>query len=112
MAKKTKQFLNLFGICLGLFLVIDLVAGALSQDKLAYDTAKTYCREKGWQDSDLALSKSNVSGWLLGQTATVELTTKNRGQPKTIRVRLRRPINLLEWQVLEYHEELTELKGS
>ena len=108
MMNKTKHFLNLLGICLGLFLVIDLVAGALSQDRLAYDAAKICCREKGWQDSELALSKSSVSAWMLGQTATVELTTKDRGQPKTIRVRLRKPINLLGWQVLEYHEEPTE----
>lgn len=53
----------------------------------------------------MALSKSEVSGWLLGHTAKIEMKTKDRNQPKTIRVTLRKPINLLEWHVVDYNEE-------
>jgi len=51
------------------------------------------------------MSKSEVSALLLGRTARIELKTKARNPPKTIRVTLRKPINLMAWRVAEYHEE-------
>jgi hypothetical protein len=40
----------------------------------------------------------------LGKTAEIELTTTGKNQPKIIRVTLRKPINLLAWQVIAYNE--------
>lgn len=102
---KTKLFSITLGVCLGLFLVIDFIAGAVSSDLLAINAASAICREKGWQDGDLAPRNSEVFGWLLGKTAHIEMTTKNRNPPKTIRVTLRKTINLLEWHVVDYNEE-------
>ena len=105
---KTKLFSIILGSCLGLFLVVDFVAGVFSPDSLALNFALATCREKGWQDGDLAMSKSEVSGWLLGKTAEIELKTKGGNPPKTIHLTLRKPINLLGWHVVAYNAESHE----
>ena len=110
MAKsKTKLVLTLLGVCLGLFLVIEFIASVLSPDQFAVNAAQAVCREiNGWQDGDLAISKSEISGWILGKTATIELKTKGQNRPMTIHVILRKPINLLGWHVVDYNEEQQE----
>jgi len=51
------------------------------------------------------MSKSEVSGWLLGKTAKIELTTKDRNEPKTVRLTLHKAISLLGWHLVDYSEE-------
>lgn len=92
------------GVCLGLFLLINYGVGVFSPDQLALDAAFSACREKGWQDGDLGVTKSNVDAWPLGKTADIELSSKNRNDPKTIRMSLRKPLNMLGWQVVAYKE--------
>jgi hypothetical protein len=50
------------------------------------------------------MSRSEVSG-LLGKTAVVEHDSKNRDKPKHLQVRLRKWINLMSWQVVDYKEK-------
>ena len=101
MAKSKIKFIAL--LCLGLFVVIDVIAGNVG-DTLGTDAATVICRERGWHDGELSLIKSNVSGWFLGKSTAVELTTTNRNPPKTIHITLRKPINLLDWRVVDYTE--------
>lgn len=102
---KTKLFSIILGVCLGSFLVIEFLADVFSHDPLALNAALATCREKGWQDGDFSGRKSEVSGWLLGKTAKIELTTKDRNQPKTVRLTLRKAINPLGWHLVDYSEE-------
>ncbi len=90
--------------CLGLLLLVDLVAGNMASDTLAVDAASAVCKEKGWQPADLSMSRSEVSG-LLGKTAVVEFDSKNRDKPKHLQVTLRKWINMMSWQVVDYKEE-------
>ena len=90
--------------CLGLLLLVDLIAGNMASDTLAVDAASSVCKEKGWQPADLSLSRSEVSG-LLGKTAVVEFDSKNRDKPKHLQVTLRKWLNLMSWQVVEFKEE-------
>jgi hypothetical protein len=57
---KTKRLQILVIVCLGLFLVIDLIAGVVAPDQWAFDAAQAKCREKGWQDHDLFIHQSKV----------------------------------------------------
>jgi len=105
MASSRRRLISaILGVFLGLFFVADLVAGALSSDELALNAALATCREKGWREGALAVSKSEISGLVLGKTARIELKTKDAKHPKTIHVTLRKPINLLAWRVIEYNE--------
>jgi hypothetical protein len=109
MAKSKKRLASIIlGVCLGLFLVIDFITGVFSPDQWAFSAALATCRENGWRDGDLVGIKSDISGWLLGKTARIELKTKDQNQPKTIHLTLRKPINLLGWHVVDYKEEPPE----
>jgi hypothetical protein len=102
---KTQMLSRLIGLSLGLFLAIDLIAGLASPDPLAVNAALSICKERGWHDGDLAMRHSEVRG-LLGKTAAIELQTKDHR--KAIHLTLRKPINLLGWQVVEYREDVNE----
>jgi hypothetical protein len=99
-----KRVSAVLGSCLGLLLLVDLIAGNTASDTLAVDAAWTVCKEKGWQPVDLSLSRSEVSG-LLGKTAVVEFDSKNRNKPRHLQVTLRKWINLMSWQIVDYKEK-------
>jgi hypothetical protein len=100
----TKRVSAVLSSCLGLLLLVDLIAGNMASDTLAVDVAWAVCKEKGWQPADLSMSRSEVSG-LLGKTAVVEFDSTNRNNPKHLQVTLRKWINLMSWQVVDYKEK-------
>jgi hypothetical protein len=100
-----KRLLIVLAVCLGLLLLINLVVGVLSSDQWAFDTALAKCREHGWRDQDLVSASSKVSGGPFGRTATIEFQLRDKDQPKTIRVLLRKPVNFFAWQVVDYQEQ-------
>jgi hypothetical protein len=99
-------------VALGLVLIL-LGAGSFStiifirdfiSDPSAYYAALAACREKGWQDKDLACRSSIVhSGWV-GKTAKVKFKAKGQNEPKTIRVTLRKSHPAPGWYVVDYIE--------
>ncbi|MBI1916207.1 MAG: hypothetical protein HYS12_15955 [Planctomycetes bacterium] len=95
----------ILAVCLGLLLLVNLIAGIASPDQWAVDAAKAKCAEQGWQNLDLACARSEVSGSLFGKTATIEFESRDKNQPKKIRVTLRKPVNFVGWQVVDYQEE-------
>ena len=102
---KTKLILSAIGMCLLLLLAGNYMAGVLSPTSTAIDAAMAECRAKGWQQDDLVQPHLEVSNSILGSTATVDLKSKDRNQPKTVHVQLRKRINLLGWEVVDYKEE-------
>ena len=90
------------GICLGLLVVIDFIAGVASPDRLALDAAMAKCRAEGLPDVEM--KSIHVSVGFIGSTAIVELRTMDKARPETIRVTLRKPVNVLAWQVADYQE--------
>ena len=99
-----KRLFTLLGVGLGLCLLINLIAGVAASDQWAVDTASAECQKQGWQDADLVMARSNISGGLFGKTAVVELESKDRNEPKHIRVTLRKPLNLVGWRTVDYQE--------
>src|SRR6266536_6053291 len=95
----------ILAVCLGLLLLINLIAGIASPDQWAFDAALAKCEEKGWQNLDLVIAQSKVSGGLFGKTAVVEFESRDKNQPKKIRVTLRKPVNFVGWQVVDYQEK-------
>ncbi len=87
---------------LGLFVEINVI---ISDWDDTFGTALVACHTRGWRNGELALSRSNISQWVVGQSAVFEFTTTNRTPAKTIRVILRKPINLMDWRVVDYEEE-------
>lgn len=102
---KIKRILSAVGICLLLLPAVNFMAGQLSPKNTAFETALAECRAKGWQDNDLDQVGLKVSNSVFGSTAAVVLKTKDRNQPKTIGVQLRKRVNLLGWEVVDYNEE-------
>lgn len=105
---KTRVPLLLGTSCLGAFLAINIIAGVASLDPWGLNAAIAACRERGWQDGTWAMSQSNSSSWLVGKAATIELKPKDARQQKTIHVSLRKPMNLMGWQFVDYTEETTK----
>lgn len=99
-----RRFAIILAVCLGLLLLVNVIAGIMSPDEWAIDAALAKCQEQGWQNLDLGSARSKVSGGLLGKTATIEFGSRDKNQPKTIRVRLRKPVNFLGWLVVDYQE--------
>jgi hypothetical protein len=104
-----RQFATVLAICLVLLLLVNFLAGTLSPDQWAFDAAMAKCREQGWQKLDLAGVRSVVSRGLFGTTATIEIESRDKDQPKKIRVALRKPVNFVAWQVVDYQEEARQL---
>jgi hypothetical protein len=100
-----RRFAIALAVCVGLLLLVNLIAGIVSPDQWAIDAASVRCREQGWQKVDVASARSAVSGGLFGKTATIELESRDQDQPRTIRVTLRKPLNFVGWQVVDYQEE-------
>ena len=100
-----QKLLWLLGAVVALFLVIDLIAGLVASDQWAVGAALAACRERGWQDGDLVLSRSELSTRLLGKTATIDFKENKGRPPKTVRVTLRKPINLLAWRVVDFQQQ-------
>jgi hypothetical protein len=97
-----KRLFSVLGVCLGLFLLINLIAGVAASDQWAMDAALTECQKQGWQGADLGMARSDISGGLFGKTAVVQFVSKDRN--RNVRVTLRKPINLISWQVVDYEE--------
>lgn len=95
------------GLCLILFAVINLAAGLLSPDEWAFNAAKAELDRRGPKGALFSGFESKISGGFLGfgRTATVTFKLKEDGDTKRVHVTLRKPVNLLGWQVAEYHEE-------
>ena len=105
-SSKVKLTLGVTGAGLLVLLAVNYIAGNFSPRNAAVDAALAECRGKGWRDDDLGLSGSQVSNnYGLGSTAEVTLKSKDLRRPKTIRVQLRRWVNLLGWEVVDYKEE-------
>jgi hypothetical protein len=104
-SSKIKPILGVVAAGLLLLLGVNYIAGENSFGQPPLGAALAECREKGWQDHDLGLSSSEVSSSCLGSTASIVLKSKDPNQPKTVRVQLRRWINLLGWDVVDYKEE-------
>jgi hypothetical protein len=102
---KIKLILSVLGGCFLLLLVVTGLAGAISSPDKVVDAAIAECRAKGWADTDLGLSISQVSNYGLVSTATITLNSKASNRPKTIRVQLRNWLNLLGQQLVDYREE-------
>jgi hypothetical protein len=102
---RTKLILSVVVGCFLLLLAVNYMAGELSPTSTALDAALAECRVKGWQENDLAQSGYQVSNSILGSSATITLTPKDLNRPKTVRVQLRKRINLLGWEVVDYKEE-------
>lgn len=102
---KIKLILNVVGGCLLLLLAVNYMAGELTATSTALGAALAECRVKGWQANDLAQSGYQVSNSILGSTATITLKPKDPNRPKTVRVQLRKRINLLGWEIVDYKEE-------
>ena len=103
---KTRLILSLGGGCLLLLLVVNYITGQFSPRNAYVDAALAACRGKGWQDNDLGLTNSEASNnYGLGSSASVSLKSNDPNRPKTVRVQLRKWINLLGWDVVDYKEE-------
>jgi hypothetical protein len=100
-----RRFLTVLAVCLGVLLLANLVAGLMSPDQWAGEAALARCREGGRQDLKPEAIRSTVSTNFFGKTATVEIDVKDKGRLKTVRVTLRKPVNFLGWQVVDYQEE-------
>ena len=92
------------GVCLALFLAVNFIVGIVSPDQWAFDAAQTELDRRGADNDQLFLdATSNVSSGFLGSTAVVTFEAKDTN--KTIRVTLRKRINLFGWQVIDYDEQ-------
>jgi hypothetical protein len=104
-----RRVLLVLGVCLVLLVAADLVAGRMSPDQMAFDAAWAKCRAEGLQDEDKVAIRSSVSNYyFVGKTATVEIDVKDedKDKTKTIRVTLRKPVNFLPWQVVDYQPDV------
>ena len=86
------------------FLLLDGAVGLLGRDNMGVYTAMEQYRVHGWKDSDLMLSNSTVTGMPFWTSAVLEFKTNQPANLKTVRVHLRKHINLLGWYVVEYKE--------
>jgi hypothetical protein len=84
---------------------VNLVAGLVSPDEWAVEAATAACRERGLQLDTVNASQSKVQGNLLGRTAEVHLKGKQQERPASVRVTLRKALNILGWQVVAVQEE-------
>jgi hypothetical protein len=105
-SSKIKLILGLLGAGSLLLLAVNFIAGEFSPRNAPVDAALAECQGKGWQADDLGLYNSQVwNNYGLGSTASVALKSKDPNRPKTVRVQLRRWINLPNWDVVDYKEE-------
>lgn len=102
---KTKLFSYLIIAAVVVFFAIDLVAGLACPDMWAFDAAAAACRQNGWQPGTWSSGQSNISGGLIGKTATLVLVPNDQSRCKTIHITLRKPLNLLPWKLMAYTEE-------
>ena len=102
---KISLMMTVVGVCVLLLLGGNYLAGVLSPESTALDAALAECRAKGWQNNELAQTGLQISTSALGSAATIVLKPKDREHPNTIRVQLRKRINLMSWQVVGYEEE-------
>jgi hypothetical protein len=86
------------------FLGIDLIAGFACPDMWAFDAAAAVCRRNGWQPGTWSSGQSKISAGLIGKIATIEFIPNDQSRCKTIRITLRKPINLMPWKVMDYTE--------
>ena len=85
-------------------LAIDLIAGFACPDMWAFDAAAAACRQNGWQPGTWSSGQSKISAGLIGKIATIEFKPNDQSRCKTIRITLRKPLNLLPWKVMDYAE--------
>jgi hypothetical protein len=99
-----KRLFTLLGVGLGLSLLFNLIAGVAASDQWTVDAASAECQKQGWRDADLVMARSNISGGLLGKTVLVEFESKDRNQPKHLRVTRRKPLHLVGWRTVDYQD--------
>jgi hypothetical protein len=100
-----KRVLIGVGVCLVVFIVVDVVIGARSPDQWAGETALDRIREEGHAATDLTGLRSEIRGSLFGRTAEVTAELKKGDERKTVRVTMRKYLNVLGWKVVDYREE-------
>jgi hypothetical protein len=99
-----KKMAWILSVGLALFLVVNFIAGFVSPDQWAFDTAQSELVRRGFDNDHLSHPTSNVTSNILGSTAIVTSKAKDTDTSKIIRVTLRKTGNLLRWQVVDYDE--------
>ena len=93
-------------VCLLLLLGINDMAGEIGvPPDAARDAALAECRAKGWQDGDLAQTGFKATMNVLGSTASIVLKSRDPRRPATVRIQLRKQLNLMRWEVVDYKAE-------
>lgn len=85
--------------------LIDVIAGLFETEQLAFEAAEAAYRERGMQLDEVNGRKTVVSGTFLGKTAEVQFKGRRQNSPASVLVALRKPIDLMAWQVVDVREK-------
>jgi hypothetical protein len=93
----------LIGLSVAVFLVANQVVGSGSTETLV-NVARSKCVKDGFPAQNMALLRYEADNGMFGfgGHATVEFHSvgMDPARPKPLRVELRRPMNLLEWEAI------------
>src|SRR5690349_15535218 len=95
-----KRALEMAVVVLGLFLIVNAVAGGGSEALV--ESARTRCAAAGWPPEQLQFVKYDYTGgrFGFGGHGVVEFRVRGAAPPKLLRVGLRRYVNLLGWEAV------------